>query len=306
MKTMTRTDQKAEPKKYNLNRMYPFHFVFGALALYLLLYVAPSLTGIYYSFTDWTRFSEEINFVGFDNYIRLISADYHYVDYITNTLKFTVITTVMKTALGIALALMLNKGLKFKNFHRAVIFFPAILSLLITGLIFKSILDPVTGLLNRTLDLVGLDFLMNKWLVDMDTVFGAVMGVDIWRGTGYIMTIFLAGLQAIPESYYEAAQVDGANFHQKFRYITLPLLMPSITVTLVLNIVYGLRIFDVIYVLTNGGPGYATEVMYTAIFKEFGKGTYAVGNALSTIMVLVMVIIGFFIVKKMSQNEVEY
>ncbi len=273
----------------------------------MILYVAPSIMGIYYSFTDWNRFTTEMNFVGLDNYKRIFSGDYNYLSYIKNTFYFTIFTTVFKTFLGIGLALAVNK-IKFRNFHRAAIFFPAILSMIITGLIFKSILHPATGFLNQVLEMVGLEFLQQKWLTDIKYVFGSVMSVDIWRGMGgYIMTIFLAGLQSIPGSFYEASRVDGANAWQNFRFITLPpLLMPSITVTLVLNIIYGLRVFDIVYVLTNGGPGYATEVLYTAVFKEFGKGTYAVGNALSSIMVLVMVSIGFLIIKKLSKNEVEY
>ena len=119
------------------------------------------------------------------------------------------------------------------------------------------------------------------------------------------MTIILAGLHSISPLYYEAAEIDGANAFAKLRYITLPLLMPAVTVTVVLNLLYGLKVFDSVYVLTNGGPGYATEVLYTTVFKDFSLGRYGVGTAMSTIMFVCMVIIGFFVVKLLQRNEVD-
>lgn len=299
-------NSKTEKSNLNLNnKIYPFYFVLGALILYLILYVIPSMAGIYYSFTNWSRWTDTIKFVGLKNFRTIFSRSENYLLYMYNTLKFTFFTTIFKTVLGIGFALLVNKGIKHKNFHRAAIFFPAILSFLVTGLIFKSILHPSMGFLNETLRSLGLGFMAQKWLVDLKWVFKSVMAVDIWKGVGYIMTIYLAGLQSIPDIYYEAADIDGANSFRKFIHVTLPLLMPAITVTTVLNLVYGLRVFDIIYVLTGGGPGYATEVLYSAVFREFGQGTYAVGNALSTIMVVFMVIIGFFIVKLLRKREVE-
>lgn len=183
---------------------------------------------------------------------------------------------------------------------------PSVLSTLIIGMVFKSILDPASGLLNTFLRSIGLDFLAGKWLVTSELAFGSVMAVDIWRGTGYIMTILIAGILSISTTYYEAASIDGANGWQKFRHITLPLLLPTLATTTVLNVIYGLKVFDMIYALTNGGPGKATtEVLYTAVFKRFGTGQYAVGTALSSVMFVFMVIIGFFMIRIMTKGEVE-
>lgn len=297
---------KRRKKSQSLDKkIYPFYFIIGALIFYIILYVLPSVIGIYYSFTDWSRWSDTINFVGLENFKTIFSQSENYLLYISNTMKFTVITTIIKTILGIGFALLVNRGLKFRNFHRAAIFFPAILSFLVTGLIFRSILHPSMGFLNVTLSSLGLDFLAQRWLTDLDWVFKSVMAVDVWKGVGYIMTIYLAGLQSIPDIYYEAAEIDGASAFRKFYHITLPLLMPAITVTTVLNLIYGLRVFDIIYVLTGGGPGYVTEVLYSAVFREFGQGTYAVGNALSTVMVIFMVIVGYFVVRLLRKREVE-
>ena len=180
-------------------------------------------------------------------------------------------------------------------------YIPAVLSALIAGMIFKSIMNPEIGLLNSFLRLLGITGL--KWLTDPKMAFGSVMGVDIWKGMGYIMTIFIAGIMSIDPTYYEAADIDGAGAWQKFLAITLPMLMPTITVTTVLNIIYGLKVFDMVYALTNGGPGYATEVLYTSIYKEFGFGRYAVGTTLSSIMFVFMVIVGYFLIRLMTRNE---
>ena len=283
--------------------MYPTYFVWGALILYAVLYVIPGIIGIGYSFTDWSAFSDQLHFVKFDNFTRIFSPDENYTQYLWNTILFTFVTTIVKNLLGLLLAVLLTKRVKLLNFHRAVMYIPAVLSALIAGMIFKSILNPQIGLMNTFLALFGVEG--PQWLTDPDLAFWSVMGVDIWKGTGYIMTIFIAGIMSISPTYYEAASIDGAGAWQQFRSITLPMLMPTITVTTVLNVIYGLKVFDTVYALTNGGPGYATEVLYTSVYKEFGDGRYAVGTALSSIMFVFMVFIGYFLIRMMTKNEVE-
>lgn len=287
----------------NDKRAYPTYFAFGALVIYCVLYVIPSLIGIGYSFTDWSAFSDELHYVGLKNIKTVLSSDENYIKYLGNTLLFTFVTTIAKTVIGLALAVLLTKKVWMLNFHRAVMYIPAVLSALIAGMIFKSILNPKIGLLNTFLAIFGVKG--PKWLSDPKIAFWSVMGVDIWKGMGYIMTIFIAGIMSISPTYYEAAQIDGAGAWQRFRYITLPMLMPTMTVTTVLNVIYGLKVFDMVYALTNGGPGYATEVLYTSIYKEFGFGRYAVGTTLSSIMFVVMVFVGFFLIRMMTRNEVE-
>lgn len=284
-------------------KLYPSYFIYGALILYFFLYVLPSVIGIYFSFTDWSRFDDSMRFVGLDNYKTVLSADENYLRYIWNTLKFTVVTSLMKTVLGLAFALVVARRLWARNFHRAVIFLPSVLSFLITGLTFQSILGP-SGLLNSGLRAIGLDVLTRHWLFEGSWPFWSVSSIDIWKGVGYIMTIFLAGLTTISREYYEAADIDGAQFWGKLRYITLPLLMPAFAITTVLNLVYGLRVFDIIYVTTKGGPGNQTEVLYTIIFKLFGYGYYGLGTALSSLMFLFMIILGYFVIRLLNK-EVE-
>ena len=286
----------------NKNRMYPTWFIFGALLLYVVLYVLPSVMGIAYSFTDWSVYSQEVHYVGLKNFQTVFSADYNYTRMLGNTFLFTIVTTLAKNVIGLALAVLLTKKVRLLNFHRAVMYLPCVLSALIVGMIFKAVLNPKIGLLNTALRAIGLDALAKNWLTDSKIAFNSVMAVDIWKGMGYIMTILIAGIMSISPTYYEAAEIDGGNAWQCFRHITLPLLTPTLTVTTVLNVIYGLKVFDTVYALTNGGPGYATEVLYTGVYKEFGLGRYAVGTTLSSIMTVVMLIVGYFMIRHMVQG----
>lgn len=288
----------------NKAKVYPWYFAIGAVLIYTVFSVIPGIMGIAYSFTDWSAYSKEIHFVGIKNFIEVFSGKGDYLHYIGNTLLFTLVTTAAKTGLGLLFAVALSRQIRFMNFHRGLMYMPSVLPILVTGLTFTSILNPKLGFLNTFLRAVGLDALAQKWLVDPKLAFGSVMAVDIWRGTGYIMTMLIVGILAIPRDYYEAVAVDGANGWQRFRYITLPMLRQTLAVTIVLNVIYGLKVFDMIYVLTNGGPGHRTEVMYTAVFKMMSKGLYAAGTTISSIMFVFMAIIGYFMVKILTKDEV--
>lgn len=287
------------------NKMYPFCFSIGALVLYSVFMVLPGLMGFYLSFTDWNRYSSEINFVGLQNFA-LIFSKQNYWHSITNTILFTLVTIVLKTVVALLLALLLTKGLKrFFSFHRVIIYLPAIIPMIVVGIVFRSILHPTTGALNEFLRAIGLDFLAQRWLTNPDIALYSVILVDTWKGVGFIMVILIAGLQVIPTEYYEAAQIDGANPWDEFWKITLPLLIPTLTVTTVLNLLYGLKVFDIVWVLTNGGPGYATETVYTVVFKEFSKGRYGVSTALSTLLFMIMSICGYWLINAMHPKELE-
>jgi raffinose/stachyose/melibiose transport system permease protein len=133
--------------------------------------------------------------------------------------------------------------------------------------------------------------------VDPSIALFSVIGVDTWRGVGYIMVILLAGLQTIPRDYYEAAAIDGASAWQRFWYVTIPMLMPALIVVSVLNVLYGLRVFEIVYAMTGGGPGYATEVISTEIFRAFSRGHYGLGTAVSTVLFIILVSVGYFIIR---------
>ena len=286
-------------------RRYPFYFALPAVVLYLTFFVVPSIVGIGYAFTDWSSYSSDIHFVGWDNFAAIFSPHERYLSYIWNTLVFTALTVVLKTVIALGLALLLNEGVKhLRNFYRVVIFLPAVLPVLIVALIFRSILNPATGLLNSFLRDIGLSALALPWLIDPHIALYSVIGVDTWRGVGYLMVILLAGLQTIPKEYHEAAQIDGAGAWQRFWFVTLPLLTPAMLVVSVLNVLYGLRVFDIVYVMTHGGPGYATGVLATEIFRAFSEGQWGLGTAINTIMFILLLLAGFFVIRLLERGRV--
>jgi len=288
------------------NKAYPFYFASGALFLYLLFFVLPSVMGLFYAFTDWNSYTNEVNWIGLDNFKTIFSSTGQgYISFIKNTVVFTIATIILKTVFALGLAVLLTQGVRrLSYFHRVVMYLPAVLPMLVVSLIFRSILNPATGFLNTTLRGMGLDFLALKWLTDINLALPSVIGVDTWKGVGYIMVILIAGLQAIPKDYYEAASIDGATGWKTFTNVTLPLLMPILSVTTVLNLLYGLKVFDIIFVLTNGGPGRATDTVFTAIFQDFSKGRYGIATALSTLLFLVMVFLGYFVIRLMHREEI--
>jgi raffinose/stachyose/melibiose transport system permease protein len=292
------------PMKRRTRSRYPFYFVIGALSLYLVFSIIPGITGIFYSFTDWSGYTTKIHFIGLDNFKTIFSASENYLLFIKNTFIFTIITIVLKTALGLALALILTEGVKrFAYFYRMMIYLPVVLPALAVALIFRSILNPASGFLNTTLRAIGLDTLAQKWLVNPHIALYSVIGVDTWQGVGYIMVILIAGLTSIPREYYEAAEVDGAGFWPKLFWITLPMMMPAIIIVTVLNLLYALRVFDIVYALTNGGPGYATDVIYTAIFQAFSQGQWGLGTAFSSLLFVFMSVLGYFVIRLMDRGQ---
>ncbi len=288
----------------NKKKVYPQWFVILPLILYVVFFLMPSVLGVFYSFTDWGRNTVKngLHFVGFQNYVEIFTSNKNYAAGIWNTAKFTVISNIVKIIPAFFLAIMLHGKLKGKGFYRTVMYLPSILPFVIIGLLFRSIFNYKTGLLNVALDAIGLGVLKQKWLSDLGVVWKSIYSVDAWRGIGYIMTIFLAGLNAIDSSFYEAADIDGASFWQKIRYVTLPMMRGSIMINLVFGITYGLKVFDIIYVLTNGGPGHATEVITTYTFQLYGTGNYGLSTALSSILLVATAIIGICIVKVMSRR----
>lgn len=277
------------------------------LLFYICFFLSPSLLGVGYSFTDWSSRSaiDGTHFVGLKNYIEIFISDTDYASGILHTLMFTVVSNIVKLIPALLLAVMLQEGLRGKGIYRTILYLPSILPFVIIGIVFKSIFNYDHGLLNTVLGALHLEFLQQKWLSDLDVVWKSIFGVDAWRGIGYCMTIFLAGLQTIPKSLYEAAKIDGANFWQRLRYVTLPMLSGAIMINLVFGITYGLKVFDIVYVLTNGGPGHATEVLTTYSFQLYSTGNYGMSTALNAILLLITAVIGIAVVRIMSKREVQ-
>ena len=222
------------------NKIYPMWFLLVPLALYSVFFLLPSILGIGYSFTDWnSRSMGEVNFVGLENYIEIFTSDKDYLSGIGHTLMFTVISNIVKLIPALFLAIMLNEGIRGKGLYRTLLYLPSILPYVIIGILFTSILNYNNGMLNSVLEFLHLDFLKQKWLSDLNVVWKSIFGVDAWRGVGYVMTIFIAGLSTIPRSYYEAAQIDGASELKTFYSIMFPLSRPVVaTISLFTGLCY--------------------------------------------------------------------
>lgn len=282
---------------YN-KKIYKGYFTLPAFVVYTLLFMVPVVLNFYFSLTDWNALKisgETARFIGFKNFQKIFQNP-ELLSVIGRTVVFAAVTTLFKNVIGFVLALAFNEGMKTKNVLRAVFFLPAMLSPLIIGLIFGSIFMKA-GFANQLLSAIGLENLSRAWLTTKDTALGTTMFVEIWRQVGFNMVIYLAGLQLIDKSYYEAASVDGASGLQKMLYITIPRLMPSFIINLLLNLSQGLKAFDIIFVLTGGGPAGSTELINTLVFKEFGKGLYGMSAAYGVIVFIITAIFGIAVLR---------
>lgn len=294
-----RKDNKMCKKK-----IYKTYFTFPALFFYILLFIIPVILNFGYSFTNWNAIKmtgETAKFIGLDNFIDIFQ-DRDLLMVIIRTLLFAAVTTVFKNVIGFLLALALNEGLKTKNILRAIFFLPAMLSPLIIGLIFGSIFMKA-GFANQLLTALGLEELTKAWLTTKSTALGTTMFVEIWRQVGFNMVIYLAGLQLIDKSYYEAAAVDGANKRQQLRYITLPRILPSLIINLLLALSQGLKAFDIVFVLTGGGPNGATELINTLVFNQFGKKLYGMSAAYGVILFIITAIAGLLVLRLRDNSD---
>jgi raffinose/stachyose/melibiose transport system permease protein len=277
------------------NRIYKKAFVIPALSFYLLLFILPVVLNFGYSFTNWNAIKltgETARWVGVKNYAKIFS-DPELLNVILRTILYASVTTVFKNVIGFILALGLNEGLKTKSILRAIFFMPSMLSPLIIGLIFGTLLMP-TGFFNQFLGLLGIHSSI-AWTTTESTALGSVMCVDIWKQAGFNMVIYLAGLQLIDSNYYEAAAIDGAGSFEKLVYITVPRMLPSFIINLLLNMSSGLKTFDLIYVITNGGPDGATELINTMVYKQYGQKLYGMSAAYGVIVFIITAVFGAMI-----------
>lgn len=284
-------------------RFYSYWLIIPALLIFGIFFVAPSVYGVIYSFTDWTIGKDTINFIWFENY-KEIFGNQELRLAIKNTFIYAIVVVIGKNVNGLLLALAVNTKLKFRGYFRVLFFLPCVISTIIIGLIFVPILHP-NGILNQFLENIGLGVLRQSWLVDSRIVMFSIAGVSIWQWSGYHMVIYLAGLQNIPQSYYEAARIDGATAWQRFRSITFPMLAPTFNINMLLSLIGGLKVFSEPYALTNGGPGHASQVIALEVFSKFGRGQWGLGTALNVVLAVFVSLICVPILFKMRKREVE-
>jgi raffinose/stachyose/melibiose transport system permease protein len=280
----------------------PWWFAVPALAFYAFVVLVPSAQGSWFAFTDWDGISPVREFVGLDQFRRLWEDDAAR-DAVLNTVLLAAAVTVVQNAVGLLLALGVNSRIKSRNVLRVFFFAPAVITPVVTAYLWKYLYAP-QGAINELLGAVGLDGLRQDWLGDPDLALWSVAGVVVWQFAGYSMVIFLAGLQSIPGEVYEAAAVDGAGPVRRFWYVVRPMLAPAITINLMLSVVGGLKLFDQVWVMTQGGPAGATETLSTVIYKQaFQFNSYGYSIAMAVVLTVFVIVVSGFQYRFLSRQE---
>lgn len=275
-------------------------FILPALIIYLLFSITPFLYTIYYSFTDYTDMNPiNLHFVGLKNYIKVLQTPVMLAA-IKNSVIYAILLTGFQTLLGLPLAFVLNQKLKSRNLLRAGFFFPAVFSSLIIGYLWNFIMSSSDfGLINNILHQLGLGTL--NFFTSKNALYSVIL-TQIWQWTGWAMVIFLANLQSISPDLYEAAEIDGANGLKKFMYVTLPLMCPSVKIVIVTGLIGGMKVFDIIYSMTAGGPGDATQTVMTVMMKKgISEGFYSTGSAFGVCFFIIVLAISAIVTKLMGK-----
>ncbi|MEK9536369.1 MAG: sugar ABC transporter permease [Aquiluna sp.] len=292
--------KKATLSAKNVARNYPLWFLIPGLVVYFVLFAIPTFSSLFFSLTRWTFF--DIEFIGLDNYELFLSEPY-LVQGVINTFIYAFLTSGAKVVIGMALGIWLSGAVLAKSYLRAVIFFPVLVSTIGVGITFKVLLNPGKGLVNQTLTVFGIEGPF--WLTDPAIALYSVAMIDIWKGVGIATVIYLAGIAAIPQEYREAALVDGAGAWQRFKNITLPLLMPATSTVIVLSLIGGLRSFDLIWATTKGGPGFASDVLASVVFKQYQAGFYGLSTAGNVILFVLVAVIVYPLSAWLNRKTVE-
>ena len=257
-----------------------------------IFFVYPILLTFYYSFTDFTGVGTP-EFAGLKNYDRLVSRD-RYPQALKITLFFTVIVVTLQTLAGLVIASILQRLPTVRNFARTALFTPAMMSFVIVGYVWQFIYSPYNGGLNALLTMLGFEDFTRGWLGDPNTALFAIAIAHIWMFTGYTTAIFLAGYANIPNEIDEAGRLEGASSIQRFWYLELPLLAPSITINVMLSTIGTLKTFELPFIMTRGGPDGATRTLSLEIIENlFGAYKFGFASALSIVMLVIVIIVAF-------------
>ena len=284
-----------------LNRNWAYLFVLVPIALQLIFFYAPMAQGFYYSFTNWTGLTNNYDLIGFQNYQAILS-DQRFMKSVSFTVIFTIGLIVGEVLIGIMVARFLNRKIKGVGFFRTAYFFPAVLSTVTLGLIFKQVFNYGLPQLGEKL---GIGFLEQNLIANEKTVFWGVLFVALWQGVAMPIVIFLAGLQSIPEEILEAASIDGATNRQKFRHIELPYLLPALSMVLIMALKSGLTAFDLIFALTGGGPSDKTTTLGLLVYNyAFKSNQYGYANAIAVVLFLVIAVISIIQIRLSKRFEV--
>ncbi len=283
-----KTRQRTSSRNF-VTQAYPLWFHIPAGVIFITLFVVPTLLSFYFAFTRWTLFDS--TFIGFDNFIQFFKEP-SLINSLWHTLVYGGLTSGLKVVLGMLLAVVLTAPIIARGWLRSVTFFPVLISSVGVGLTFKVLLDPFHGVVNSVWSQIfGGDG--PGWLTNPDLALFSIIGIDVWKGLGLATLIYIAGITAIPTEYFEAARVDGANSWNVFRSVILPLSFPATSTVITLSLIGGLKSFDLIWTTTGGGPGWASDVIASVIYKQYQAGFYGLSTAGNVILFIVVTAIVF-------------
>jgi raffinose/stachyose/melibiose transport system permease protein len=282
-----------------VQQTYPHWFYLPAGLVFLVFFLIPTALAFYFSLTRWTLFNA--TFIGFDNYASFLD-DPHLLAGLRNTIIYAVLTSGLKIIIALPLAMLLTSSIKLKGLLRGIIFFPVLVSTVAVGITFAALMQPSVGLINTAIGFFGLRG--PDWLGDPDLALYSVILVDVWKGVGIAMVIFIAGILSIPEEFFDAARLEGGTW-VKFRHIILPLARNATFTVILLSFIGGLRTFDLIWTMTHGGPGFASDVLTSVIYKEYQAGFYGLSTAGNVILFVLVTIIVYPLMRFFNRMELE-
>lgn len=280
-------------------RTYSYAFLLPAGIIYFIFYLLPTLLSFFFSMTRWTLM--DWDFIGFDNYVTFFSETALSIGF-RNTIVYAVVTCVLKVVLGLLLGAFLTSRIMFKSYLRSVIFFPTLLSTIAVGIAFSMMMHPSQGMINISLAALGITG--PDWLGNTKIALLSVAFVDVWKGVGIATVIYIAGITAIPQEYYEALKIDGGSSKDAFWHITFPLSRPAMNSVIILAFIGGLRSFDLIWAMTKGGPGFTTDLIASIIYKQYQAGFYGLATAGNVILFICVSLLAFPLYKFLTRSEV--
>jgi raffinose/stachyose/melibiose transport system permease protein len=265
-------------------------FLLPAFAVYLSVIILPVIYSFFISFFRWNGISDRV-FIGLQNYKNLFSKDHIFIISLKNNFIWLALTIIVVMGLGLIFALVLNKQFGGRTFFRGAFYFPCVIAPIAVSIIWRWMYEPNIGFINQLFSLLRIDF-TQSWLSEPKTSLYAVFAANVWQTVGQTMILFLAGLQTVSQDALEAATIDGASSITKFIHITVPYLRETFIIVLATLIIAAMKVFDIVYGLTGGGPNNATQMLSTYMYSQtFQYNNAGIGSTVSCIMVLMMIVV---------------
>ncbi len=280
-------------------------FVAPAFIFFTLFIIVPTVASTYYSFTSWDGISPDTKFIGLANYKEIFTSA-RFGNALKNTIILTVFISIFENTIALLLALLVDNVRWGKNIFRSSFYIPVLISGIVSGFIWKIMYNYNFGTFNKILENVGLEALKQDWLGNTALTLLMIGLVLIWKGAGYYMIIYLASLQSVSPELIEAAEIDGASPIQRFRHITIPLISGAFTINFTLSLINGLKVFDQINVMTDGGPGFTSETLVYLLYKVgFNEGRQGFGTAVGMMLLFIIIILNTLQQKFLRSREVQ-